>query len=270
MTNRPWRQQQVTAGSSVQLSVQWWDQRPVSRRRGYQKHSWVRKKQNCFSPLPRRSFASRWADLTMQWLKFQLLWARSQHWEEGGTQKHFCLGCLDKCPPPPLLLRPPSTARVMLTNIYAAPRQIWPEDRPSWKQHSSSLRLGALAKLDPLQHWHRSSSHAQDISDTEMCCRNSIHPAHPQTSLRHAPVCIYCLFKLVSIFPSLLPHVFSPFAISAALSYLMPWNFKVVCWLRLFEIAEGCSHTALALFLFSKSGQRVQGGPCCSSLGNIT
>lgn len=46
------------------------------------------------------------------------------------------------------------------------------------------------------------------------------------------------------------------FAISATLSYWMPWNFKIVCWLRVFEIAEGCSHAVLALFLLSNLGQK--------------
>lgn len=65
-----------------------------------------------------------------------------------------------------------------------------------------------------------------------------IHEAHNKLHIsRHILVCIYSSYRLVSILISFLPGSVSPLLFLSH-SYLIPWHFKIVCWLRFFEILQ--------------------------------
>lgn len=165
----------MTAGITARLNLQSQtltkvikDWRPLSRKRGHRKHSWVRKKDYCFSDLARKSLANHRVNQTVQWFKFELLEAWSPHREEGRTQSIISTwaapmrSSLTTAFPPAAR----GTAGVMLTDVYTAPPWTGSGDGASWKQRRSAFRLGALTKPDPHQYRRQSPRHTRDSGDS--------------------------------------------------------------------------------------------------------
>lgn len=219
---KPWLQQ-MTAGIRVQLRLQWQILTKVTKRSetgDHRKHSWVRKKSYSFSNLAWKSLANHWVNQSMQWSECELL----QGWNQRGgsdTEHHFHLGWSAECgasqPSLPLPL-------------------VW-----CW-QTCTQLLGQLIEETEPAGNWenwlNQTCTSAQDSSNIWMHM-HGIHPAHLWTPFIAWEMSLCAFMALANLFPhSLACWLSVPSAISVTLSYVIPWNFKIVCWLRFFELLQ--------------------------------